>query len=253
MTIRINEKHPDTIKFLWYVVKTIAETENLKQYQIVPIMIEEGKTPFPKFERYDHGFGPDYDAQIMAWKAAGHYDEKLEALSQYFLNNLKGVSQAAIWEWKSKKPLTLLLSMNVIELMPLYKHYQQLKQDVKSIKFTAKKSRPAKQDKSNSRLYLDPVGNLWREPRSRYCYEMGQKSNRHKILRYLTENKGYQSTDDIARLLGGTNHQNIRTEIGKIKEKAENLLGIKGLKVIEARQGSGYRINPKYSPRLVSK
>ncbi len=98
-----------------------------------------------------------------------------------------------------------------------------------------------------SELYLNAVGDLWREPKDKYCYPMGEKSDRHKLLRYLATNKGHKQTADISLALEGKNEQSIRTEIGKIRGNIKKYLNIDGKQVIEeGRKGSGYRIGSKY-------
>ncbi len=95
-------------------------------------------------------------------------------------------------------------------------------------------------------IYLDDVGDLWRMPKDKYCYEMGQESDRCKIIRYLIENKGYQQTSAISVALEGKDKRSIRTEIGKIRNHIENSLKLKkGLKAIEGKKGSGYKLNSK--------
>jgi len=99
-------------------------------------------------------------------------------------------------------------------------------------------------DKDNT-LYLNAVGDLWREPKAKHCYPMGENSDRHKIVRYLVEHKGYQQTSDISDVLEGKDKQSIRTEIGKIRLNIKKLIHIDGKQVIDSgRKDSGYRINP---------
>ena len=95
-------------------------------------------------------------------------------------------------------------------------------------------------------LYLNDIGDLWREPKERFCYPIGETSSRHKIVRFLATHNGYQQTSDIAADLEGKDEQLVRKEIGKIRGNIEKLLKLKGEDVIEMRKGSGYRIGPAY-------
>ena len=97
-------------------------------------------------------------------------------------------------------------------------------------------------------LHLNSVGDLWREPKSKYCYEMGEKSGRHKIVRYLSQNHGYQQTSAISQEINGKNEQVIRTEIQKINSNVKNHLGKKIGRLIEGRKDSGYRIVHSVKP-----
>ncbi len=91
-------------------------------------------------------------------------------------------------------------------------------------------------------LYLTQDGDLYREPRSKYCYKMGANSDRCEILRYLAINRGYQQTSCISSALGEKNEKSLRNEIGKIKVNIKKLLKIDGNQVIGSKKESGYRI-----------
>ena len=99
-------------------------------------------------------------------------------------------------------------------------------------------------------LYLNMVGDLWREPKSKYLYRMGEKSDRYSIVRYLSQNSGYHRTSDISDALDGKNEKSIRNEIGKIKGNVKKFLKIDANDFIQSRKGSGYRVNPKYKVNL---
>ena len=95
-------------------------------------------------------------------------------------------------------------------------------------------------------LYLNTIGDLWREPKNKYCYPMGQYSDRHKVIRCLATNSGFQKTQSISMALNNKSEQSIRTEIGKIRSNIQKFLGIDGKKVLEGRKESGYRISSLY-------
>ncbi len=95
-------------------------------------------------------------------------------------------------------------------------------------------------------LYLTQNGDLYREPKEKYCYPMGEKGNRHKIIRFLVMNKGYQFTEFISTELGIESEKTIRTEIGKIRNNIKKYLKIDGKDFLQGKKESGYRINPKY-------
>jgi len=95
-------------------------------------------------------------------------------------------------------------------------------------------------------LYLNSVGDFWREPKEKFCYPIGETSGRHKIVRFFATHNGYQKTSDIAADLEGKDEQLVRKEIGKIRGNIGKLLKLKGDDVIEMRKGSGYRIGPAY-------
>lgn len=96
--------------------------------------------------------------------------------------------------------------------------------------------------KSGLIIYLDENGNLWHGDKNQHCYPMSTRGYRMKIIKFLVENRGVQSTNFIASSLE-KKEQNIRSEIGKIRAKIKSLLKLDD--VIENKQ-NGYRINPKY-------
>ena len=75
---------------------------------------------------------------------------------------------------------------------------------------------------------------------------MSEKSNRYKIINFLTNNMGYQPTRFISTELSIENEKTLRTEIGKIRNNVEKYLRIDGKDFLQGKKESGYRINPKY-------
>ena len=92
-------------------------------------------------------------------------------------------------------------------------------------------------------LHLSAEADLYREPKSKYCYPMGKEQSRHQIVKYLI-GKGYQATSDIRMATSAKNDSSVRSSIMKINAKARYDLKIG--KLIEGRRTDGYRINPKY-------
>ena len=93
-------------------------------------------------------------------------------------------------------------------------------------------------------LFLNADGDLFREPKGKYCYSLSKERMREKIIRFLID-KNYQQTEIIQNEVGSVDTGSIRLAIGRINNNAKNLLGLKS-KLIEGRKGSGYRINPQY-------
>ena len=95
-------------------------------------------------------------------------------------------------------------------------------------------------------LILDNDGGLYREPKKTYCYPLHESKEPLKILLFLLKNPNhrYESTQVIAFELK-KDPQYLRTEIGKINRTAANRLGLGKEKLIQAKQNSGYRLNPK--------
>ncbi len=124
------------------------------------------------------------------------------------------------------------------------KEYTATSQNQPSI--AKKLDKPMQTQNQEKVLYLNNVGELYREPKTKYCYPMNEKSNRYKVIRFLTDNKGYQITKVIAGESGYKSEQTTRTEIGKIRNNIKKYLKIDGKDLLQGKKESGYRINPKY-------
>ncbi len=103
-----------------------------------------------------------------------------------------------------------------------------------------------KKDDGENTVYLSPDGDLYRKPKNQFCYPMEKDSNRCKIVKYLSENFGYQKTALIKTNMGAGSIKTVNTEIGKIRNNIKKYLRIEGKDLINGKKGSGYRINPRY-------
>jgi len=115
------------------------------------------------------------------------------------------------------------------------------KQKAKSLSLETKKKQIKETD-----IYLNQNGDLYREPKNKYCYPMSEKSNRYKIVRFLAMNRGYRFTKFISKELDIKSEKTTHTEIGKIRNNIKKYLKIDGKDFLQGKKGSGYRINPKY-------
>jgi len=97
-------------------------------------------------------------------------------------------------------------------------------------------------------LMLTSDGDLYREPREKYCYHMDKKAKRLAILKMLEPE--YKSTDTIRIKAKITNNKAVRKHIGDIRQKAQNYLKLRR-KLIESNGSDGYRINRFY--KLIKK
>lgn len=140
----------------------------------------------------------------------------------------------SIWSQKRKQKKEPVSSKIEIVKMPELR-----------IKKSEKLSETKKKQIKETALSLNQNGDLYREPKDKNCYPMGEKSDRYKIVRYLIENKGYQLTNQISLNLEGKDEKSIRTEIYKINNIAKGKLHLTE-NLIQGKKESGYRINPKY-------
>lgn len=101
----------------------------------------------------------------------------------------------------------------------------------------------AKPDLKQTILHLSADADLYRDPKSKYCYHMGKELLRYRIVKNLI-GKTYQTTPDIRMATEAGSDYSIRSAIMKINAKAKHDLKIG--KLIEGRRTDGYRINPEY-------
>lgn len=106
--------------------------------------------------------------------------------------------------------------------------------------FTQGKAKP---DLKQTILHLSADADLYRDPKSKYCYHMGKELLRYRIVKNLI-GKTYQTTPDIRIATEAGSDYSIRSAIMKINAKAKHDLKIG--KLIEGRRTDGYRINPEY-------
>ena len=96
-------------------------------------------------------------------------------------------------------------------------------------------------------LFLNKDGDLYREPKSKFCYPLQKDQEPLRVVLYFVKNpnSGYKDSTRMIALSLEKDPQYLRTEIGKINRIAINRLGLGKEKLIQAKQKSGYRLNPK--------
>lgn len=96
-------------------------------------------------------------------------------------------------------------------------------------------------------LYYKDEGIVFKDTKEK-SYSMARNGAPFKVFKYLIDNPNadYElSTQDMASELDMTSAR-LRNEFGKLNKATADELDLKGsLKLIEAKQGSGYRLNPR--------
>ena len=151
-----------------------------------------------------------------------------------------------------KNPLSVRVLLSVKDLENLYNEanrYQPIIQNTDNPISTKIQT-----DKNSQKvvLYLNSIGDLWQESKTKLRYTIGEGSNRYKIVRYLAGNLNYHQTPSIALTLEVKNEEYVRGEVRKINNRAKVCLKLGSSKLIMGRKGSGYRINPNYKIKVVS-
>lgn len=92
-------------------------------------------------------------------------------------------------------------------------------------------------------LYLSVDGDLYRKPKSKYSYPLHEAGNRIVIIKML--DSSYRKTKSLLEEVPYKNRESLSQAIKEINRKFKYHIKIKN-NLIEGRQTSGYRINPKY-------
>ena len=119
---------------------------------------------------------------------------------------------------------------------------------IESVKIALKevmRESKAKEDNKDNLLYLtlSADGDLYREPKNKYCYSMKKEGKRLEILKILDHN--FTKTTIITEQTTSKNNESIRKAIGEINRKAISNLKLER-PLIESKTDSGYRINEFY-------
>ncbi len=91
-------------------------------------------------------------------------------------------------------------------------------------------------------VYLSTDGDLYREPKSQYCFRMEASSGRMKLIATLMASKKYVPTRTLIDLTDLSSVKSIQSAVQAIRRMAEKKLKVPDF--IDGRQDSGYRINP---------
>jgi hypothetical protein len=92
-------------------------------------------------------------------------------------------------------------------------------------------------------------GDLYREPREKYCYSMRDEGKRLQIFRVLITCTTFTKTRDIMKETSSTSVEAFREAVGAINRKARQSLRLPAGKqnnLILSKSHSGYMINPLY-------
>ena len=95
-------------------------------------------------------------------------------------------------------------------------------------------------------LHLNKNGDLYRDPKEKFCYEMAGKGVPLKILTYFAENPNREYESDTGMLAQDIiiDKDQLRKDINKMVPMIKSRLKMTE-KIIEGRKNSGYRLNPK--------
>lgn len=95
-------------------------------------------------------------------------------------------------------------------------------------------------------LFLSRDGDLFREPKDKYCYPLKKSGLRLDIINFLIKETDFISGKDIAQAVNSS-YGGTTDAINKINSISERTLNLpKNNKLIISRNRAGYKINPLY-------
>lgn len=106
-------------------------------------------------------------------------------------------------------------------------------------------SRLTQENSGGLTIHLTAQGDLYREPKEKFCYEMSGKGVPIRILKHFADNPNndYQENTVAAANAIGIGAEQLRKEINKMRKPIRDALNLEE-DLLEGRKNSGYRINP---------
>ncbi len=96
-------------------------------------------------------------------------------------------------------------------------------------------------------LTLTHAGDLYKEPKTKYCYSLQGAKNRLKILRALLRRKGFYPSKELQKDTSCASYNALTFAIHEINRIAQNKLPlVKKQNLIIAKQPNGYALNELY-------
>lgn len=109
------------------------------------------------------------------------------------------------------------------------------------VDYWLKKVSSPKQSVTNKTVvYFSPDNELYREPKSEFCYRLETDSGRVRIIQTLATHKSYVPTESLVEISGLASRKSLEGAIQAINRITHKKLRI--VKLIEGFQDSGYRL-----------
>jgi len=165
-------------------------------------------------------------------------------------NQLYDEGEGFIGAWSEKdNPVA-----RIVKLKSLANNQQPIPIVIKEmppISLAKKQSASNRKNKKIIKLYLNDAGDLWQEPKDKFCYKMGRDCQPHRLIKQLASRKEFIKTSYLTLAIGSKSDKNTRSVIGKVNRKIKGDLKITEPDVINSKPGCGYKINEKYDITLV--
>jgi len=96
-------------------------------------------------------------------------------------------------------------------------------------------------------LVLTDAGDLFREPKDKYCYPLQSSGLRLQIIKTLIGKKEFYPSHSLMSDINKYSYGSLTYAIGQINRQAANKLGLpKGRNLIVSKRFSGYMLNELY-------
>lgn len=276
MDIQVKEKAQKTQEYLRYIFGEMTKRQPLRTGELVEIKVIKDSTPFPEFtEIPTEPVGKAQPILDVSGKIIGkaykfpYYDKPIS--TQIFDKENVRRSKIEALHWYTEIKLAGMCRFrysNINDGGPISTTFYFTVADPEKIRLKAEEYGPVIQDTGNKNnmgsqalkkdlkiiLNLEGNGDLWRDPKSKYCYRLMESKERLSIVKFFAGNQTaqYIETKEVA-LASRKDKEYVRREIGRINRIVQNKLKTKKIKLIEGRQGSGYRLNPGIKIKVLSR
>lgn len=248
----VNEKAIQTRDYKNYLFSELIKNAPLHKDQSIRIKVVEGETPFPKItEALGNFVDGKFTSQEIITLQNRSFERRL-VLVNYTNKVLSRICTPLIAPEEPKNEKDIAFWFAVANPEKIYMKTKKLGAGTQTKSSNKNISVKVAKKNIDINLHLGKTGDIWREPKNKYCYSMDEKSNRHKIVRFFIENIGYQPIEDLIIELKSISKKTVSNEIGKINENVRKHLKLTKLNFIEGRKGSGYRINSKIKIELIN-
>ncbi len=251
MLIEVKKESLATKRFFAYVIQEILRHEPLVAGEAVKVLVIGDPAPAPEFERLL--VEPTKAGAKTVEKIASETDPQSEGGKIRQIIGERLADRTKIIQREREAIIRYLDSalIGLCAFQRLVKAPENPENIVSYMLIQNPQKIRAQSETSLATVYLNNAGDLWREPKEGHCYQIGESSNRHKIIRLLLEDADYRPTSDIATKLDNVSNVEVSEMIGKINHNVLARLKLSQGRFIEGKKGSGYRINPKYKIVLV--
>jgi len=242
----VMEEAIETQKYIKHILSEFVYNPPLSKGEKIEISVIENKPPFPKIrESTDY-----YRDGKLTIPDADYNTERREHRTSAFIdfnnNRFKGLAKFLNSSEVVGNVLRGTLKFEVVNPEKIQAEYR--KYELKFAEIDKTKNIEGQKDKSSQMtvLILDKEGNLYVKNNPQQRYSIKENSDRHKIVEFLADSRGYQNIKNVQEKCSAKTKQYVYNTIDGINKTARKFLPLDDDDLIVGKSGSGYKINPNF-------